>query len=86
MAPNSQDFQKKLNNIFDAAQRQGKTYIDIRSGDLHKAVGSYPGNNHRMPICCFVMRSYMVAGDEILEQPPKDNGASLIIRYKLPRQ
>ena len=85
MAPDSQDFQRELKNIFAAGQRQGKTYIDIRSGDLHKAVGSYPGNNHRMPICCSVMRSYMVAGDQILEQPPKGNGASLIIWYKLPR-
>jgi len=67
------------------ATNQSSPYIDVKSGDLHSAVGSYPGVNHRMPVCCGVMRSAMKPGDEVLYAPPKGNGASLLIRYKLPR-
>lgn len=84
-APNAKDFQKKLEDILLDAQQQGKTFVDIRSGDLHKEVGSYPGPNHRMPICCNVMRKKVKYTDQILKEPPKGLGANLIIRYKLPR-
>lgn len=79
------DFQNALNNIFIVAQNQGKSYIDVTSGDLHRIVGGYPGRNHRMPVCCEVMKRNMKEGDQILYQPPKGQGASLKIRYKLPR-
>ena len=80
MPPNAEDFQKELDKIFTQLP-----FIDIRSGDLHKKVGDYPGTNHRMRVCCEVMRKNMKQGDIILKQPPKGNGANLIIRYKLPR-
>jgi hypothetical protein len=37
-------------------------------------------------MCCAVMRSEMSAGDAILQEPPKKQGASLTIRYELPRR
>ena len=86
MPPNSRDFQQELDNVFSSAQQVGKSYIDVRSGDLHKRVGGYPGSDHRMPICCSVMKKNMRPGDQILEQPPSGQGANLIIQYKLPRQ
>ena len=59
----------------------------MRSGDLHKRVGGYPGSNHRMPVCCEVMYAEMIDGvDEILHAPPKRKGASLEIEYLLPRR
>ena len=67
------------------AQQQGKNFVDIKSGDLHRVVGGYPGYNHRMPICCNVMKKNMRYLDQILDEPPKGFGASLVIRYKLPR-
>ena len=39
-----------------------------------------------MPICCSVMKSEMTGDDEILDEPKGGEGASLLIRYKLPRQ
>lgn len=85
MQPTAQDFQDELNKIFTSAQNDGKSYVDVKSGDLHRRVGGYPGTNHRMPVCCYVMRKNMRSGDEILDQPPKGNGATLVIRYRLPR-
>ena len=67
------------------AERRGIQYIDINSGKLHRKVGDYPGPNHRMPLCCNVMYGEQKDGDRVLSSPPKGYGASLTIRYKLPR-
>lgn len=56
-------------------------YIDLNSGQIHREVGGYPGNNHRMPVCCEVMYKNMKGTDYVLSAPPKGNGASLNIRY-----
>jgi 5-methylcytosine-specific restriction protein A len=79
------DFQEELDRAFIKAHSMGRTNININSGELHKKVGGYPGRNHRMPLCCEVMKKNMKKGDQILSQPPKGKGASLTIRYKLPR-
>jgi len=85
ITPKSEDFEKGLKDILLDAQQQGKNFVDIKSGDLHRVVGGYPGYNHRMPICCNVMKKNMRYLDQILDEPPKGFGASLVIRYKLPR-
>lgn len=57
-------------------------YIDVTSGDVHRAVGGYPGENHRMKSCCEAMRKCMRGDDEILpDGPEKGNGATLTVRY-----
>ncbi|MDI6720598.1 MAG: hypothetical protein QMD46_13410 [Methanomicrobiales archaeon] len=61
------------------------TEITIRAGDLHKALGDYPGPNQRMPVCCSAMYQAMEIGDEIVKAPHKGKGANLYIRYRLPR-
>ena len=80
------DFRAILGVILRGAERAGRSYVDINSGQLHRDVGGYPGPDHRMPVCCQVMRDAMRIGDEIVTVPPKGNGASLTIRYRLPRQ
>ncbi|MBX3046791.1 MAG: hypothetical protein KF698_07330 [Anaerolineales bacterium] len=77
------DFDNKLDEIFGFGKANGIVEIVIRSGDLHRAVGGYPGDDHRMPVCCEAMRSKMRSGDSIIEQPPKGDGANLVIRYLL---
>ena len=93
-APTAQDFRRELNNIFDIFMKiqsyQGAVinipaYIEINAGGLHKRLGYYPGNNHRMPNCCSVMKQCMKSDDTIVEQPSSGQGASLTIRYQLPR-
>jgi hypothetical protein len=76
------NFQIHLNDILLSAQDKGFQFVDLKSGDLHRRVGA---NNHRMPMCCSVMKNNMRTGDKILHEPPSGQGASLIIRYKLPR-
>ena len=86
MMRNSRDFQIALNEIFESNSQQGKPYVSVNSGFLHRELGGYPSRNHRMPVCCEVMRSNMKRGDGILEEPPSGQGANLTIRFKLPRE
>ena len=83
--PSPEDFQRELDSVFASAQREGKAAVEVKSADLHRSVGGYPGHTHRLPACCRVMRRNMKPGDEILHQPPKGAGATLVIRYALPR-
>jgi len=65
----------------------GLTFIDIVSGDLHTEMGGYPApeGKHAMPACCNAMKKFYIKNkDEILHEPPKGQGATLTIRYKLP--
>ena len=83
--PTADNFRAQLATVFADAMKAERDYVDVRSGDLHKEVGGYPGSNHRMPICCNVMYAEMRTHDGILSSPPKGKGASLVIRYRLPR-
>ena len=56
-------------------------YIDLNAGAIHRAVGGYPGTNHRMPVCCECMYQLMRGTDTVLTAPPSGKGASLTIRY-----
>ena len=83
--PTSDDFQKELDSIFAFAEGKLLIAVVIKSGDLHRLVGDYPGADHRMPICCAVMRKNMKNGDEVLSEPPSGAGATLTIKYQFPR-
>jgi hypothetical protein len=81
----SDTFSAALEAEFAHGVRVGMPTITVQAGELHRRVGGYPGPNHRMPICCEVMRATMRAGDRIVAQPPSGIGASLEIEYRLPR-
>lgn len=83
--PSVDDFRDAIRSKFEAANREGKQFIDIVSGDLHRQLGGYPGRNHKMVSCCSVMKSLMKAGDLVVDQPPSGKGATLKIRYAIPR-
>ena len=85
MTPTAEDFQAELERIFNEAKRSGVSYVDVRAGDLHTKVGGYPAANHRMPVCCSVLRRNMSAHDEVMDAPKSGQGASLVIRYRIPR-
>ena len=82
LIPTSVDFQNELERILRSVQQLGLHEVKVKSGDLHRRVGGYPSNNHRMPVCCQVMRAAMHPGDQILAAPPKGDGATLLIRYR----
>ena len=81
----SADFRSELRAQLAHAEGRGAPYVDVNSGELHRKVGGYPGNNHSMPVCCEVMYAEMSSDDEVVNAPPKGKGASLTIRYRLPR-
>jgi hypothetical protein len=84
--PSIDEFRSALRSQFRDAESRGATFIEINSGQLHRKLGGYPSTRHQMPSCCEVMYGEQVAGDEVLSRPPKGKGASLTIRYRLPRQ
>jgi 5-methylcytosine-specific restriction protein A len=85
--PTADDFRMEMYRMMNEAIHEGRETAEINAGELHRRVGDYPGRNHRMPVCCEVMRGAFApdAGDLILEEPPSGQGASLTIRYVLPR-
>lgn len=83
MPPTKKDFEHTLQNRILIASKDGLLSVMINSGELHAIVGGYPGPDHRMPLCCQVMRESMREGDAIIQSPPSGQGASLIIEYKL---
>ena len=83
--PSIDDFRRALRSKFREAELRGLANIEINSGWLHRKLGGYPGSGHQMPSCCKAMYGERQPGDEIIAQPPKGNGASLTIRYRLRR-
>ncbi len=79
------EFRSELKAQLSHAEKRGVPSVDINSGEPHRKVGGYPGPDHRMPMCCEAMYGEQKPGDEIVSSPPKGKGASLTIRYKLPR-
>ena len=84
-AVTADDFRDELARLFEAAANVGRAQMVVRAGDLHRAVGGYPGTNHRKPMCSNVMYAGMVEGDEVLSAPPSGQSASVAIAYRLPR-
>jgi len=83
--PTADEFRKELHAIFRAGTRRADDYVDVNAGQLHRDLGGYPGLKHQMPTCCVVMEAERRSGDVVMAAPPKGKGASLTIRYKLPR-
>lgn len=67
---------------FQRAQQRGQSEVAC---NLHRCLGAYAAPDHRMPLCCELMYAEQQAGDEIVASPPKGRGATLTVRYKLPR-
>lgn len=83
--PTAAEFRAELTRILRDARRKGAEYVDVNSGELHRKLGGYPGKNHAMPSCCNVMWEEKTPRDIVLHAPPKSRGASLTVRYALPR-
>lgn len=79
--PTKDDFRREVKRQIDEGRNGGAEYVDIKSGDVHRALGGYPSKNHRMSSCCEAMYDYMKRIDVVLEEPPEGKGATLRIRY-----
>jgi len=85
--PSADDFTNELFRMMHEAERAGQDSLEVEAGELHRRVGGYPGRDHRMPLCCEAMRAQVHKGygDTLVSAPPSGYGASLRIRYRLPR-
>ena len=86
--PRIQDFRSKLHTLLAQAEADGASRIEINSRQLHEEVGGYPpqsNRTHRMPTCCQALYGEMKLGDQLITAPPKGKGATVTIRFKLPR-
>lgn len=83
--PTSDDFRDALRSQLRAAELNGVLYVEVNAGELHRKLGGYPSSNHQMPSCCQVMEQERRALDETISGPPSGKGASLTVRYRLPR-
>jgi hypothetical protein len=79
MTPTAWEFRNQLTIILNVARQNGKPYVDVDSGNLHKQVGGHSNSNHRMPVCRDVMIRMMQRGDSVL----KEHGETVMIRYVL---
>jgi len=83
--PSAAEFKQELDAEIDRAIRQGRPHLEVNAGELHRRVGGYPGN-HRMPVCCNVMREEAERGDAAtIFDTNSGDGAALTIRYVIPR-
>ena len=73
------DIRSYIQEQKEIAKLAGKSELVLRSGDVHNDLGL----KQRHPQVCNAMRSCMNSGDVILYQPPKGNGTTLRIQYKL---
>jgi hypothetical protein len=86
--PTAEDFRHELFRILEAAKNSGIGFVEINAGALHRRVGGYPGIDSRMPDCCEVMKAQLAPddGDVVVNEPITGHGATLTIRYRLPRR
>ena len=75
----TENIRKYIEDQKRIAKSLGKTVLILRSGDVHNALGL----KQRHPQVCNAMRHCMGLEDTILHQPPKGNGTTLQIAYKL---
>jgi hypothetical protein len=83
--PQAEDFRQALLGFLYEAEKDGRAHVEVSAAQLHRALGGYPGEKHRLPICCSVMRTSMRPGDSILCAPPSGTGPDLTVRFVLPR-
>lgn len=83
--PNTAMFREELHRRLREATRQGRAFLDVNAGELHKALGGGYGRDGRLVPCCNVMHEVVKAQDEVLESSPSGLTTRLTIRYRLPR-
>lgn len=85
MSEGKERFREELQALLKKAEELGFVAVDINAGNLHRRVGEYPGTDHRMPLCCDAIYGEMGPRDIVVEQTDSGKGASVSVRFMLPR-
>jgi hypothetical protein len=84
--PTTDEFREEIRAQLREAELAGASEIELNAGQVHRKMGGYPGLNHQMKPCCDALYAEMHDGlDEVLAAPNKRHGASVTIRFGLPR-
>lgn len=84
--PTIEEFLDEIRSQLRAAELTGASEIELNAGQVHRKMGGYPGLNHRMKACCEALYAEMHDGlDEVLAAPGRRYGASVTVRFGLPR-
>ena len=73
------DIRQHILELKKAAKEAGKTFIILKSGDIHKALNL----TSRMPQVCNAMRQSMNVGDIVLHTTPSGNSSTIEIQYNV---
>ena len=73
------DIREYIMGLKDAAKKERKKKLVLRSGDIHKQLNL----KSAMPAVCNAMRQAMNAGDIILHTTPSGNSSTIEIEYHL---
>jgi len=73
------DIRQHILELKTAAKDEGKTFIILKSGDIHKALSL----KNAMPQVCNAMRQSMNEGDIVLHTTPSGNSSTIEIQYNV---
>ncbi len=71
------DLRQYLDELFAEGKKKNQEYLDLVSGDIHRAMGM----KNRMPQVCRIMYEKMEAGDKVLHTTPSGMSSTIKIRY-----
>ena len=65
--------------MIEEAKAEGKEYVDINAGELHKMMSKKP----TLPSCCMAMRKMKQSNDQVISEANTKSGygVALTIRY-----
>lgn len=75
----TEDIRRYIIELKASARKEGKRYIIIRSGDVHKELKL----KNAMPQVCNAMRQSMNEGDTVLHTTPSGNSSTIEIQYNV---
>ena len=78
-------FRDELRRQLALAEMEGKSHIAVSTESLHRELEDSPDGGERMRECCEVMYGEMGDDDQVDTTPHDGPGATLTIRYVLPR-
>ena len=75
----TEDIRLYIANLKKSAKEAGKSFVILKSGDIHKAMQL----KSAMPQVCNAMRQSMNEGDIVLHTTPSGNSSTIEIQYHI---